>query len=559
MAKSRDAFRTPHGFIAIATSLSALLAMLWRMRYGIDFSDEAFYIALPMRFALGDRPFVDELNIGQTAGLLIYPFVRIYSMVAGGMTGIVLFIRLLYIAFFALVGWSAYALARTRLAAPTALIIGTACICYIPYGLPGLSYNTLSMGLFASGLFVIARWLLLDDRPRSIVRSPILWAGVAHAAACFAYASLVLGVASSALTIVLLARGQRVRATLLYAAGGALFCVVISPLLIAAGRANLEAMMAYSGGSSAAAGFTVPVMSAKLTAFLSQYPQLPFAAFVAAISMTAARRYPLVTAVGLCFLPFLARGSLLTGPQASLGYVACFALLGPIFSVGLAESRTARVLCIGVCVPSFVAGAVSGLTSGNGVVAVGLGMYAGAIGTAIILAIFIDETLKRGGWTVLRPYVGLSSIVLVWILVQFVAAPDCIYRDGPRGELIAKVTDGPYKGLYTGAVKREFLRTMTADIRAYGRGEHALFMYDLPAGYLIAYRRPLVSSAWIFSFPSRIEPDAVSFRKKVRPGDLVIVDRLQPRMPLDRAVLDMSDAIVTRTNAGWGYTVYVVR
>ena len=557
MPERGAALRTPTGLAAVTISVAALVAMLWRMRYGLDLSDEAFYVALPLRFALGDRPFVDELNIGQTAGLLIYPFVRVYTAIAGT-TGIFLFVRLLYLVFFGLVGWSAYALAKTRLSQPAAVLIGTACICFIPYGLPGLSYNTLSMGLFALGLFVIARWLLVPERSRNVLRSPMFWAGVAHAGACFAYASLLLALVATAAVIVLLASGERVRATVLYAAGGLAFCVLVSPIFLAAGVASIREVIAYSGGSGATSGFTVAATSLKLTAFLAQYPQLPFAAFVTAVAMTLARRYPLLTATGAMFLPLLARGSLLTGPLASLGFVSCFALLGPILSLGLRDRRAARVLFLGVAVPSGVAGTVAALTSGNGVFAAGLGLYPGAIVTAIILAMFIDETLKAGGWPIARPYLALGPAAVLWMLIQYVTAQDCVYRDGLRADLTAKVMEGPYRGLYTTPEKREFLRQLAADIRTYNRGERALFIYDLPAGYLMAYRRPLATSPWIFTLPTRIEPDARYFRAHAKSGDLVVVDRHQGRMPLDRAVLELSDVVATR--AGFiGYTVYVVR
>ncbi len=558
MAPTRDAFRTPAGLLAVAIAAVTVLVVLSRMRYGLDFSDEAFYLALPVRFALGDRPFVDELNIAQTAGLLIYPFIRVYMAIAGT-TGLFLFVRVLYVVFFGFVGWSAFALARTRLSAPASLLVGTACICFLPYGLPGLSYNTLSTGLLAVGLFVAARRMLVVPERGGILRSSMFWAGFAHAAACFAYASLVLAVLATAAAILLLARGERLRATLLYAGGGVAFCVLVAPLFIAAGPAHLREMMAYSGGSGATAGFTLASLSAKSNIFLAQYPQLPFAAFVTAVSMTAARRYPLLTALGLCLLPFLARGSALVGAQGSLGYVTCLALLGPILTLGLRDRRAARVLFFAVAMPAGVAGIVAGLSSGNGVTAVGVGLYPAAMLTPLVLALFIDDTLKRGGWPGLRPYLALSPAIVLWVLASYLQADDGIYRDGPRPELTAKVTEGPYRGIYTTPSKRDFLRQMTADIATYGHGDRSLFVYDLPIGYILAKQRPLVASSWIFALPSRIEPDARYFRTHVKSGDLVIVDHLQAAMPLDKAVIERSDVVATRAIGVWRYTAYVVR
>src|ERR1043165_8922516 len=102
-------FATPIGAVIC---VAAIAVLCWRMLHGIDLTDEAFYIALPYRFALGDRPFMDELNIAQTAGLLLYPFVKLYVLIVGDTTGIFLFIRVLYIVVFGMVGWSAHALAR---------------------------------------------------------------------------------------------------------------------------------------------------------------------------------------------------------------------------------------------------------------------------------------------------------------------------------------------------------------------------------------------------------------------------------------------------------------
>ncbi len=49
----------------------AALAAYVRLFFGVDFTDEAFYSALPHVFSLGARPYLDELNITQNAGVLL--------------------------------------------------------------------------------------------------------------------------------------------------------------------------------------------------------------------------------------------------------------------------------------------------------------------------------------------------------------------------------------------------------------------------------------------------------------------------------------------------------
>ncbi|HET6493759.1 MAG TPA: hypothetical protein VFH61_00140, partial [Thermoleophilia bacterium] len=58
--------------VAIASSVlaTALGLTWWRLFRGANLTHEAFAIVIPWRWALGDRPFVDEQNLVQTAGLL---------------------------------------------------------------------------------------------------------------------------------------------------------------------------------------------------------------------------------------------------------------------------------------------------------------------------------------------------------------------------------------------------------------------------------------------------------------------------------------------------------
>jgi hypothetical protein len=542
---------------ALATTmcLGTLAVMLWRIRHGIDYTDEAFYIAMPVRFALGDRPFVDELNITQTAALLLYPFVRVYTALRGGTTGIFLFVRILYVLFFGLVGGGAYALAALRLPRPTALLIGAACICFLPYGVPGLSYNTLSMGLLAIGLFVAARGMLSPHVSERFYRSPFVWAGFAHGAASFAYPTVTLAALTTALAVFALTSGQRVRATLLYAAGGLGFGVVVSPVLLSAGMAQLRLAVAYTGGESHAADATAAHFSALLDKFLAVQPQLPFAAFAVVLAIVLARRWPLVTGLALPFLPLLARGSRLMAESASLGYVACFGLLAPLLCLGLRDTKAARVLGLGVAVPSIVAGAALTATSGNNVYAAGVGLFPSAIAAAIALAMLVDETAKRWPAAVLRAPTVLSPAVLLWVMLSFITADDGYYRDAQRPAQTAKIGFGPYKGLFTTPQRRASLAAMSADLIAHARTDRALFFYDLPVGYVIVFRRPLAASVWPFALPARMEHDARYFREHAKPGDMVYRDGRLGTTPLDRAVAERCELIGNRET----YSLYEVR
>jgi hypothetical protein len=71
-----------------------------RMYFGADFTDQAYYVAVPYRFVLGARPFIDETTPSQqSAGLLGYPFIWAYHALFG-VSGIILFARHLHFLFF---------------------------------------------------------------------------------------------------------------------------------------------------------------------------------------------------------------------------------------------------------------------------------------------------------------------------------------------------------------------------------------------------------------------------------------------------------------------------
>jgi hypothetical protein len=135
------------------------------------------------------------------------------------------------------------------------------------------------------------------------------------------------------------------------------------------------------------------------------------------------------------------------------------------------------------------------------------------------------------------------------------------------------VSEGPYAGLFTTPETKAALAAVSADLHREARGERVLFYYDFPAGYLIAYRRPLVTSPWTFVLPSRVERDVRFFEARARTDDLVVRDDarwvfrpgLPPGVteegarlgetPLDRAVAARCDLVAK----GRGYSMYRVR
>ena len=82
-----------NSFLLPLVVLLAFAHTLWRIHYGVDFSDESWYIVLGYRFFQGDRPLIDETNVVQSMGFLIAPVIGIYLKLKGSLDGIILFTR----------------------------------------------------------------------------------------------------------------------------------------------------------------------------------------------------------------------------------------------------------------------------------------------------------------------------------------------------------------------------------------------------------------------------------------------------------------------------------
>src|SRR6266481_8410426 len=120
-------------------ALAMAIAAWKRLSYGVDFTDEAFYAAMPYGFALGNHPFVDEHTVQQTAAVLVTPLVRAHRT----NEGLVLFLRRGWLALALLTAWTAFASLRKLVPLEAAIAAAIVPIAFIPFSIPSLSYNTM--------------------------------------------------------------------------------------------------------------------------------------------------------------------------------------------------------------------------------------------------------------------------------------------------------------------------------------------------------------------------------------------------------------------------------
>lgn len=177
-------------FFVIPYFLLLFMLVVYRVTIGVDLSDESYYTTFIdgwFKFGLGHSP---NLMLHQTADWLAYPFAYFYYWLIGSNTGIVLFLRCLYVIFSFLAMLCFFNLSKRITPVLVAALTSGVVFLFMPWSLPTLSYNTIGMlgMLMALCLFAI---VILDLEKtmhlRAFLGSCFLWS-----VAIIAYPTLLI-------------------------------------------------------------------------------------------------------------------------------------------------------------------------------------------------------------------------------------------------------------------------------------------------------------------------------------------------------------------------------
>jgi hypothetical protein len=141
---------------AVAAFAACAAFLIWRIQYGVELTDESFYLATARQFAMGGRPLVDSWSALQSSAWLVSPLVRVWEAAVGGSGGLVLAMRWGYVALSLAAAAATIALLRRAFSLRLALVASGATLVMVPFVLPALSYNTLAIGLVAIGSSLVA-------------------------------------------------------------------------------------------------------------------------------------------------------------------------------------------------------------------------------------------------------------------------------------------------------------------------------------------------------------------------------------------------------------------
>jgi len=155
-------FVTTHGlFVALLAVL--LPVYLWQLKFGVDISDEGYYVVHPVSWLRSSPAETGNLSPHQFSAVLYYPLVRVYALIQPDLTGIILFLRRAYLCGSLLTCFASYRFFLRVVSPAVAAAAALSLLVFIPLSLPAVSYNTLALFGLGGGLFTLSRALIDRD------------------------------------------------------------------------------------------------------------------------------------------------------------------------------------------------------------------------------------------------------------------------------------------------------------------------------------------------------------------------------------------------------------
>ena len=535
----------------------ACLAVLFFIRafFGFDWSDESYYLALPYRFALGDRFFADSWDIHQLGAMLVAPLLWLYRRVVGDMTGIILFTRLLYVLFQTLVSLLVYravlVMYQSRI---PALLCAALCLSFTPFSISNFSYNT--MGYLFVLVAAMTLFFLYGGSPHGLVRAAVLSAlsGAALACACIAYPFF----ATVILSFVALLMGLRPRILL----GGA-------------ERASLWPFVFFLGGGFSVGGAALVYLLASTGVqgiarnilYLFADPEHPYESVWVKTSMFLKDYYHLVflalMQITLLVLLFLYRGveseldlsdifrllirvclplsmilnvvTVLVEPEltapmtAKVNFVQACAGFWPLILFLHKPGRRSLVVLFLLYLPALLMCWSIYVASNNGITGASYVLILSVMAGMLIVYDYYRPTAQNREKTSERRILNAVRLVLLAFGIFLVACNavlrvQAVYRDEPVRRLHVQMRTGPAKGIYTTAASAAAYHGIVADIEvAVPQDGRVMFLELLPFGYLCSDQKPAPPSLWRTKLPSERVDEFFDARPQNRPALLYVV------------------------------------
>jgi len=454
----------------------ALFALVFnRIHYGVDLSDEAYNSALPYRFALGDRPFVDEMAPQQTSSFLLFPLIKIYTLLFGT-ESLILFMRYMYVLFTIFIAFLIYKTINEHLGKKIALLICLLVVFYAPFGAIFFNYNRLAFLLFSAGCFIGV-----------LRRDKLFWSGVLHGLTLIAYP--FFAIPCTAFFLIQLFRYRDFRnARYVYGAFIPLSAFLV--IVVWIGFDKLLNMM-WSLRSGMHGGGIEKLIHVILGIWdRIHYKEIILLYCIMVFALSRKYQQTSLALVMVVLIPFFAFK--ISDPSAPSWYMIIYGLFAPYLMLFINSEETfPSSIFLGIWIPSLLAGLTTGFISANASINVGIGIVPGALVTSILLVWILRE--RASDFNHYVPAILLASLLLILLGFQY----KFVYSEGSYVELSERIEYGPYRGLYTSLEKKQYLESIIQDFSKFETDQGKVLFFDFfPAGYLFTTMKPASNLVW---------------------------------------------------------------
>lgn len=209
------------------------IATIVRLFFGVEITDEAFYVSEVVSVIRGNVPYTEIM--GRTAGFtfIMLPFIKLYSIFVPNLTGVFLFSRMMFTFFCFSILFFSYVLLRPFFNKQYLIFSLSLLIPVSGMFIPNFSYNTISVWLLYFAGVVQFSSIKSDKHEWMLYGAS--FSGVLVALAEFAHPGQILNVLWFGITLLICAKKSKVQMLVTYIASGMLTVSLILGIIILSG------------------------------------------------------------------------------------------------------------------------------------------------------------------------------------------------------------------------------------------------------------------------------------------------------------------------------------
>lgn len=478
--------------------------LLLRARYSFCWSDETFYASTTNRFLQGDGIFLHEWFPTQLVSLLLMPFQALFSALAGGNDGVLLFFRILYVLYSFGVSLLVYHILKHDYREFTALCCALFTLFYAHLNIATMSYYTLSVSLCLISMLLV--YHALRHAPGHPKLTYML-AGISFAAAVICLPTLAVAYFPCAGLLFLCSfRFKELRPVFLWTLAGICLLAAVT-LAFVFSRVSLNDLLEnlpYVLSDEEHATSLVYPFKKFFLSIHEVYGNFTYAAYaLAAFCFLFGRRLSEKAKAVAALIDTVLFAAFFVLSIGHTGYISTALILFALPVYFMTEKRNKNLFFL-----LYAAGLVFAMVfsySSNGYLYImTLGHSISAVGAICFLHDFREETAS---WTIKTTACILAVICLTITGTAVVQTMTLrivnIYRDAPLSELTEKITQGPAKGLFTTKEHKQSYDEIYTVITEYAdRDGNVFFTKLMPWGYLATDMRCGAPTTWRTAFDS---------------------------------------------------------